>query len=301
MQASKPLKNWTKFEPVARIFECKNMFFFGGLMRSFFLLCLAVVLSPMAWAQTVATVGSKKITLQEFKQRLDEVKRQAINPPPPELFLEDLVRYEVGVQEAEKQKLQDDPIVKEQIRQAMYKVLVERAIGDKVNAIKVNDQELQKFYASNPELRTSHILIEVKPNATPEERAIAEKRAKEILAEVKKSKRPFEDLVKLYSDDSLSKNNGGDLGYQSKVTLVPTYYDAVQKMKVGDISNLIETNYGFHIVKFTGKRAYEQANKRQIRAAVFDEKRKEIFDNYFANLKKSYKIETNKSLVKDVK
>ena len=270
-------------------------------MRSILFFFFAMIFSSTALAQTVATVGSKKITLQEFKQRFDEVKRQSINPPPPELFLEDLVRYEIGVQEAEKQKLQDDPIVKEQFRQAMYKVLVEKAIGEKVNAIKVNEQDMQKFYANHPELRTSHILIEIKPDATPEERAIAEKRAKEILVEVKKSKRPFEELVKLYSDDSLSKNNGGDLGYQSKVTLVPMYYDAVLKMKVGDISNLIETNYGFHIVKFTGKRGYDQANKRQIRAAVFDEKRKEIFDNYFANLKKNYKVEYNKSAVKDVK
>jgi len=256
----------------------------------------------MVSAQTVATVGSKKITMQEFKQRFDEVKRQSINPPPPDLFLEDLVRYELGVQEAEKQKMMEDPIVKEQIRQAMYKVLVEKAIGEKVSAIKINEQDLQKFYTNNPELRTSHILIEVKPNATPEERGIAEKRAKEILAEVKKSKRPFDELAKLYSDDPLSKNNGGDLGYQSKITLVPMYYDAVLKMKVGEInSNLIETPYGFHIVKYTGKRAYDQANKRQIRAAVFDSKRKDIFDDYFASLKKKYKIDVDKNAVKDVK
>ena len=126
--------------------------------------------------------------------------------------------------------------------------------------------------------------------------------ALEVLREVKTSKRPFEQLVKLYSDDTISKANGGNVGYLTRVTAVPTYYNAAKKLKVGQIyPDLVETRYGFHIIKLTGRRTYKQADRTQLRAIVFEAKRKQIFDRYFAQLKKKYKISTNKAALKSVK
>src|SRR5690606_18524249 len=119
------------------------------------------------------------------------------------------------------------------------------------------------------------------------------KRATEIYSEVRKSKRPFEELVKLYSDDTLSKQTGGDVGWGNRITWVPSYYDTILRMKVGSISPLVETQFGYHIIKVTGRRSFANANKRTIRAAVFDEKRRETFNDYFEKLKKNYKIKTN--------
>ncbi|MFN7455712.1 MAG: peptidylprolyl isomerase, partial [Pseudobdellovibrionaceae bacterium] len=79
--------------------------------------------------------------------------------------------------------------------------------------------------------------------------------------------------------------------------VVPSVYDTVLGMKIGEVRGLIETQFGFHIVKVTGRRSYENANKRQLRAAVFDEKRRDIFNQYFEGLKKGYKIQVNKGLV----
>ena len=268
------------------------------------IICFGICLfSFLGWSQaeTVATVGKNKISLDDFKKRYNEVKQQAINPPEPKVFLEDLIRYEVGVQEAEKQKLANDPIVKEEIRKVIYKALIEKAIGKSVEGIKVNEKEMRRYYRTNPEVRTSHILIEIKPGATKKQKGEAEKRAREIYDEVRKSKRPFEELVKLYTDDTLSKSTGGDIGYQSRVTLVPTYYTAAKKMKVGEVKGLIRTRYGFHIIKLTGRRAYQQANKRQIRAAVFDQKRKALFDKYFNGLKRKYTIKKNASALNKIK
>lgn len=272
------------------------------MMRNFVLVSIAFGFTAMtaapALAQDVATVGDSKITLKEFNQRYEEVQKATINPPPKDVFLEDLVRYELGVQEAYKKGLQNDPIVKERMRQEIYKGLLERELGKRTADIKVNDKEMQAYYSKNPEIRTSHILIEFKPDATAEQKAAAKNRAEEIYSEVRKSKRPFEELVALYSDDVLSKKTGGDVGWQSSMTLVPNYYQAILKMKSGEVKGLIETQYGFHIVKVTGRRSYADANKRQIRAAVFDEKRKDIFDSYFAGLKKQYKINLNKAALK---
>ncbi len=243
--------------------------------------------------EVLAQVGKKTITVEEFNKKFSEVKSQTMNPPTRELFLEDLIRYEVGLQEAEKRGLQKDPIVLERLNQEMYKALLEKDLGGRIQKIQVSDKEMQAWYAQNPELRTSHILIEYKPGATPQQVSEAKKRADEIYSEVRKSKRPFEELVKLYSDDALSKQTGGDIGWQSRVTLVPNYYNAASSMKIGDVRGLVESQFGFHIIKLTGRRSFENANKRQIRAAVFDEKRKQIFNDYFDRLKKSYTIKTN--------
>lgn len=265
-------------------------------------LIFGLVRAASANAQAVATVGSKTITLEDFKKRYDEVKKNAINPPPPDIFLEDLVRYEVGVQEAEKQKIQDDATVKERFRQEMYKALVEKALGEKVNAIRVTEPEMKKYYEKNPELRTSHILIEFRAGSSAADKAIARKRADEVLKEVKASKRDFAELAKLYSDDVISKDRGGDIDYQNRITLVPMYYDAALGMKVGEVKGLIETRYGFHIIKLTGRRGYDEVtDKRPIRTAVFDDKRKELFDAYFKTLKGKYKISTNKDALKGIK
>lgn len=263
---------------------------------------LVALLGTHAVAQTIATIGGKAITLEEFKKKYSEVRRQTINPPEPSVFLEDLIRFEVGVQEANKKKLEKDPIVKERFRQELYKALIEQELGDQVNAIKVSEAEMKSYYKENPEIRTSHILIEFKPGASEDEKASAKNRALEILKEVKGSKRDFAELVKLYTDDVISKNTGGDVGFQTRVTLVPTYYDAISKAKVGEVVGPILTQYGYHIVKVTGRRTYDQVtDKRPIRAGVFDQKRALVFNKYFSKLKANYKINVNGGALRGLK
>ncbi|MFN3455227.1 MAG: peptidylprolyl isomerase [Pseudobdellovibrio sp.] len=266
-------------------------------------LLISMLISLPLFAQkgneVVATVGNKKITVNEFNRRYKEVLSQVIvNPPSKKVFLEDLVRYEMGLQEARKRNLDKDPIVQERINQELYKALLEKELGQQVQENKVTEQEMRAYYAKNPQIRVSDILIEVKPGATDAQRAEARKRANEILSEVLKSKRPFEELVRLYSDDITTKNLGGDVGWQSRLTLVPTYYDAALSLKINEItSKLIETPFGFHIFKLTGKRSYEDATKREIRMAVFDEKRKAVFDQYFSKIKKQYPVNVNTKLI----
>ncbi|WP_413289501.1 peptidylprolyl isomerase [Bdellovibrio sp. HCB337] len=262
------------------------------------LLSATVSFAQSKGSEVIATVGNKKITVDEFNKKYTDIKSQTLNPPTKPQFLEDLVRYEVGLQEAAKRNLERDPIVIERVQQETYKALLEKDLGPKVQKIQVSEAEMKAWYKNNPQVRTSHILIEYKPGATPEQVAEAKKRANEIYEEVKKSKRPFEELVKLYSDDPLSKQAGGDVGWQSRVTLVPSYYEAAVSGKVGDIKGLVETPFGFHIIKITGRNPYDAADKRQIRSAVYDEKRKQAFNEYFEKLKKNYPIKTNPSLIK---
>jgi parvulin-like peptidyl-prolyl isomerase len=269
------------------------------MTKLFFIsLIFSAVVGAAENSPVVATVGNKTITLEEFNRRYEDVKRRAVNPPPKRLFLEDLVRYEMGIQEAEKRNLEKDPVIAERLREQLYTGLVEKDLSEKISAITISEDEMKDYYKSSPELRTSHILVEIKGSATPEERAAAMKRAKEIYSDVKKSKRPFEELVKLYSDDLATKKNGGDVGYQTRVSVVPAYYEAAVHLKMGQISEPTETPYGVHIIKLTAIHSYKDANKRQVRAAIYEKKKLAIFNEYFDKIKKNYKVSVNQDLLK---
>src|SRR5262249_46544142 len=160
---------------------------------------------------------------------------------------------EIGVQEANKEKLDSDPLVKERFRQVMYNALLERALGKKIEGMQITESDMKSYYRNNPEIRLSEIFIEYPAKATPEQREIAKKRANEIYDEVTKGTkkgRTFEDLVKLYSDDLATKDSGGDIGFQSRVTLL--FYDTAIKHRVGDIFGPVDSHQGFYIVKITG-------------------------------------------------
>jgi parvulin-like peptidyl-prolyl isomerase len=157
---------------------------------------------------------------------------------------------------------------------------------------------MKSYYKNSPELKTAHILIEVKSNATPEERALARKRAEEINAEVHKSTRPFKDLVKLYSDDIVTKDTGGEVGYQNRLSVMPGYYDVAMKLKPGQISNVAETPFGFHIIKLIDIHTYANANRKMLHTAVFEKKKAALFNDYFDKLKRHYKITVNQDVIK---
>jgi parvulin-like peptidyl-prolyl isomerase len=270
-----------------------------------YLVIVMSFISVLAFAQqkdaVVAEIGAKKITLDDFNKKYNEILNivgtsGGTAPTKPE-FLEDLVRFELGLTEANKKNVAQDPIYQERIKQEMYKVLLEKELGPKAAKIQPTDAEMKEWYSKNPSIRWSNILIEVKPTANAEQRAEAKKRAQEIFAEVKVSKRPFEELVRLYSDDTMAKQIGGDVGFQSVVT-APLVYDSVRKAKVGELIGPVDTIFGFFIMKITGKATYDQANKPQIRQAVFNEKRRELMDQYFTGLKKQIPTKSNPSLLK---
>ncbi|MCB0393736.1 MAG: peptidyl-prolyl cis-trans isomerase, partial [Bdellovibrionales bacterium] len=184
------------------------------------------------------------------------------------------------------------------IRKLLYKWLLEKNLGKKVEAIEISESEMKSFYSKNPEIRTSHILIQVKPGASKADREIARKRAEQIFKEVRSSNKKFADLVSLYTDDIQTKSSGGDLGWQTRVTTLPEFYEAALKTSTGKIAPLVETKFGFHIIQVTDRRNYARANKRKIRFGVFEEKKKKIFDAYFASLKPKYKVQVDKSALK---
>lgn len=271
-------------------------------MRAIYFFISAIVFNmSFGFATTIARIGNETITVKEFKHKFKKIQSASFNPPQAAAVLEDSIRLSVGLQEAKKQNLKNLPKFKKIIKQELYKFYLERQLSKAVQSIKIKTSEMKKYYSQFPEIRTSHILISIKPSATLTQVRIAKKRANQIYQDVKKSKKSFESLVHLYTDDSASKTRNGDLGYQTKVTLVPNYYNVAKKMSVNKISRPVQTPYGFHIIKLTGKKKYSQSNKQYLKAAVFDIKRAKIFNRLFKKLKKKYNIKINSTVLKTIK
>ncbi len=127
-----------------------------------------------------------------------------------------------------------------------------------IPSMQVSDDEARKFYADNAEKfqgdeqrRASHILIGFGANPTPQAKQQAREKAEKVLAEVKKQGSNFEELAKKYSQDPGSAEKGGDLGTFGRGAMVKPFEDAVFSMAPGAVSGLVESEFGYHIIKLT--------------------------------------------------
>lgn len=125
--------------------------------------------------------------------------------------------------------------------------------------VSVTDQEVKQYYDENAakfqgdeQRQASHILIGVNGSATPTEKAAAKEKAESILKQVKANPKSFEKLAIEFSQDTGSASKGGDLGSFGRGAMVKPFEDAAFSMKVGDISDLVESEFGYHIIKLTG-------------------------------------------------
>src|SRR6266852_2090523 len=122
----------------------------------------------------------------------------------------------------------------------------------------VRADEIKSYYESNlskygePEQRrASHILIAFKSGAGDAEKAKSRARAAQILSQLRKSPGSFAELAKKNSDDPGSASKGGDLDFFSRGMLTRPFEDAAFRLKPNQISDLVESDYGFHIIKIT--------------------------------------------------
>ncbi len=127
-----------------------------------------------------------------------------------------------------------------------------------IPTIQVSDDEIKKYYdenaakfQGNEQRRASHILIGFGVNATPEQKQQAKAKAEEILAILKKNPKRFEELAVKDSQDPGSASKGGDLGSFGRGAMVKPFEEAVFNMKVNQISDIVESEFGYHIIKLT--------------------------------------------------
>lgn len=132
----------------------------------------------------------------------------------------------------------------------------------------------QKDYQQSEERRASHILIGVPEGAKPEQKAVAKKKAEELLAKVKAAPTSFARLAKENSTDG-SAEQGGDLGFFARGAMVPEFEAAAFALKPHEISPVIETKFGYHIIQLTDVRGGKVKSFDEARADIVSELRKQ--------------------------
>jgi peptidyl-prolyl cis-trans isomerase C len=162
----------------------------------------------------------------------------------------------------------------------------------------LSEAEAREFYDKNPdkfkpeEVRASHILIRV-PNNDQTIVAKAQAKAESVLKQTQGGA-DFADLAKKYSDDE-SKKNGGDLGFFPRGKLPPPFEQAAFSLKPGQLSEIVVTQFGFHIIKVIDRRVlpmtpFEQVSP-QIREMLFTQRKEEKAKAFVESVKNKAKIE----------
>lgn len=151
-----------------------------------------------------------------------------------------------------------------------------------VSQMTVSDAEVKQFYDENvtkfqadEQRQASHILIGFSSDASAEVKAAAKEKAADILAQLKKDPKRFEELATKFSQDPGSAAKGGDLGSFARGAMVKPFEDAVFNMKVNQISDLVESEFGYHIIKLngvTGQNSSFDSLKTQIKGELLFQK-----------------------------
>lgn len=192
----------------------------------------------------------------------------------------------VKVETAEVQKYYDENKTQFEVAEQVKAEYVVLSLDALLSQVTVSDAEVKTWYDSHKdryevpeERRASHILVLIKPDADKEK---AKEKAEEVLAEVQKSPAKFAELAKKYSEDPGSAEKGGDLGFFARGMMVKPFEEEVFKQKEGDISGLVESEFGYHIIKLTGTKAAKLRPIEDVKAEIEGELKRQAASRKFA-------------------
>lgn len=254
---------------------------------------IETILSPET---ILASFREQTITLGEFNQIWEEVPEDYKLQLDKNLVLDQMISEKLLIQEAKYMGLEEDNDVLEQIKkiteQILVQVLIEREILDK---IKVNDEEVLEYYEQNKDGFTEkeqvhlyNILLET------------EEEAQDVLEQLEAGG-DFSEIA-IEKSAGPSATQGGDLGYLTRGTIIPEIEEVVFALELEELSEVIKTDFGFHILKITEKKpetvkALEEV-KEDIIQTLLPDKQKEAFENFLEELKSKSEIEINEEALR---
>ncbi|HEY6094631.1 MAG TPA: SurA N-terminal domain-containing protein [Gallionellaceae bacterium] len=179
----------------------------------------------------------------------------------------------------------------EQVK-AEYVVLSAASLQNKVS---VEPAEIKQYYDDRrsefgtPEQRkVSHILIQVPASASEADRQAAKAKAEDILQQVKRAPGDFAELAKKYSQDPGSAANGGDLGFFGRGMMVKPFEDAAFGLKVGEISGVVQSDFGFHIIKLFAVKAAQTPSLDSVKSTIAQRLKAQKAEDNFAELAEKF-------------
>lgn len=267
-------------------------------MKRIWILCLIPLILGLAYCEggdegkVVAKVNKRVLTEEDIEIDIPAESKGKVTLDQRREYVRRWIRNELLYQEARKSGIEQEKDMKLKMEQIIKDFVVtnfiEREFAD---SFLVSSERIDQYYQENKErfvreedeIRASHILLKTKKDADLVKTRL-------VLGA------DFGRLAAELSLDPDTKFKGGDLGYFTKEMVHPKIAEATFELKVGHLSRVIETEWGFHVLKVTDKKkkgsireVWEVGNF--IANIISNQKRKEVIDRYIEKLEGEYKIE----------
>ena len=255
--------------------------------------------APAVEGEVAARFGDQVMTVDDLVielQRLPRRSRQLMNEEGRARFVENYILHELLFQEGTSRKLDQDPEILHQVEDMNRRLVVQKLVKQLQEVPPVSDEEIATYYKENEArystttLRARHILVR------------DEEVADELREKLDAEPDGFEDLAKENSVDTASARKGGDLGFFGHGRMVPEFEAAAFSLREpGDLSDVVKTQYGFHIIKLEERREGQgkplEQVREQIRASLRREAVQERTQDYYDDLKKKADIRIDSDVV----
>ncbi len=239
----------------------------------------------------LAKVNDTPITANQFKQKIKDMERHLqFNPEVYKLreqLLKNMISSELIYQKAIKENMHNEPQFKE--------YLTTHYLKREIPQTEVSDKDARAFFKGKEmqmeRVKASHILI--KPESKDQNSwDDAEKKAHEVLTKILNGQ-DFAELAKKYSQDTASARRRGDVGwFPRRGKMVEKFSDAAFELeKVDDVSKVIKTKFGFHIIKLTGSRRGFNSFRDDIKERLSLEKNRKKYEDFIKSIENNADIQ----------
>lgn len=268
-------------------------------MKKFFALIITIIsLTQYALAaedKVIAKVNGKEIKESQIKDVItayakmnalgdeSEFKYDNLSKEIKDEIIKSIILGDLIFKEAENAKIPDSSDYKAALefakKQLVQKFYLDKIIRENITEAKLKERykEMANAQANKQEYKASHILVPT------------EEEAKKIKQRLNKG----EDFAKLAKEFSLdgNKEDGGSLGYFSEGQMVPEFEKATAALKIGQISEPVKTDFGYHIIKLEDKRKATIDSFDKLRSKIYDAMAAQFIQDYFSQLQKQNKVE----------
>jgi peptidyl-prolyl cis-trans isomerase C len=245
-----------------------------------------------ASGEVVATYNGEKLTSDEVTKELERLpppsRTYLASPERKRQFVDNLIMNDLLFDEGKKSGIDRDPEIDRQVTDLRKRLVVQRVMRQYQTPPTISDEQAKAYYDANPDLysttqiHASHILVK------------DENTAKEIREELKAHPDKFADLAREKSTDTTTAPKGGDLGMFGQGRMVPDFERAAFALKPSEISDVVKTQYGYHIITVTerkeGERKPFEQVKEQIRATLRNKTLQDQTQNHFEELRKAANV-----------
>jgi peptidyl-prolyl cis-trans isomerase C len=246
--------------------------------------------------QVIATYGDKRFTTTDFVREMERLpprsRMQLSTPERRRQFVDNYVLNDLLADEGAAKGYDHDPEITRQVDDLRRRLVVQRLMRDLQEPPELSDADIKAYYDQNrrlfsgTQIRVSHILVK------------DEELAKRLREELRQDPSKFEEIAKANSTDTATAARGGDLGFFGQGRMVPPFEQAAFALEnVGDLSDVVKSPFGFHIIKLTerkegGEKTFDEVKDR-IRVTLMNKHRQEQTEKRFADLREKAHLKIN--------